>query len=188
MRGVKLLINTEAKHQFIELRANGMSFDKIKKELHISKDTCMKWDRELQEQISSLKAEQLNELYDKYYMTREARIKKLGSALNKIDTALEKTNWEELDPLRLLDMKLKYEVALKEEYIPVSTAKPLGKNFTENDVLNALADLHKRVSAGAITKEQAQTELSVLSNLLRAYETTELRAKLDTLEAIIGAR
>lgn len=182
------MIDTETKHKFIELRARGLSYDKIKEELHISKKTCTNWDKELQEQISSLKAEQLNELYDKYYMTREARITKLGNALDKIDTALSNADLSEVDPVRLLDMKLKYSEALKEEYIPVSTAAPLRKNFTESDVLNTLADLHKRVSAGTVTKEQAQIELSVLSNLLRAYETTELRAKLDTLEAIIGAR
>lgn len=39
---------------------------------------------------------------------------------------------------------------------------------------------------GEATQEQANRESIVLSNLLKAYEQVELKAKLDELETIIG--
>lgn len=46
-------------------------------------------------------------------MTKEARIKKLDNILGKIDGALDKTNFNEISPERLIDYKLKYTQALK---------------------------------------------------------------------------
>lgn len=68
----------EQKAEFIRLRAEGKSYSFIAGCLDISKSTCTSWEREFKSQIAELKAEQLNELYDSYYMTREARIRKLG--------------------------------------------------------------------------------------------------------------
>jgi len=79
----------EQKAEFIRLRAEGRSYSYIADTLHISKSTCTAWERELKNAIAELKQEQLNELYSSYYMTKEARIKKLGDTLDSINTALE---------------------------------------------------------------------------------------------------
>lgn len=180
--------SNETKLKFIELRAAGMSYEKIGKELHISKATCTKLENELAGQISSLKAAQLSELYESYYMTREARIKKLGGTLSRIDEALEAADLSEMPPDKLLDYKLKYEAALKDEYIPLPDAEPLKKNFSEKDVLNSMADLLNRVQNGTTSREQAQSELSVFQNILRAFENVELRKKIEALEVILDGR
>lgn len=182
------MLSNEKKLKFIELRAAGLSYEKIGKELHISKVTCVKLENEFAEQISSLKAEQLTELYDNYFMTREARIKKLGGTLSRIDEALSEADLSEMPPDKLLDYKLKYEEALKDEYIPIANNQPLRKGFTEKDILNSLAELLNRVQNGQTSREQAQSELSVFQNILRAYENVELRTKIDALEAIIDER
>lgn len=52
----------EMKLEFIRLRAEGQSYDKIAEALHISKATCTAWERELKADISRLQQEQLNEL------------------------------------------------------------------------------------------------------------------------------
>lgn len=174
--------------EFIRLRAEGKSYAAIAKELGISKDTCSKWENALKEKISSLKAEKLSELYDSYYMTKEARIKKLGGTLQRIDAALDTADLSEMPPEKLLDMKLKYQGALKEEYVPVNTTTPLKKDFTEHDILEAFGDLLNRVRSGEITQEQANKESTILSNMLRAYEDVELKQKIDALEAIVGGR
>ncbi|WP_236127819.1 helix-turn-helix domain-containing protein [Streptococcus sp. GS001] len=82
----------ETKTEFVRLRASGKSFDYIAKELNISKSTCSSWEKELKDVIAELKREQLNELYDAFYMTKEARIKKLGGILDKIDSTLEQAD------------------------------------------------------------------------------------------------
>jgi hypothetical protein len=44
------------------------------------------------------------------------------------------------------------------------------------------------VRAGEVDTVQANRESMIISNLLKAYEQTELQAKIDALEAIVGGR
>ena len=179
---------TEIKYKFIELRAAGYSYEKISKELHISKSTCSKYDTELAQEIAKLKGEQLSDLYDAYYMTREARIKKLGGTLERINDALDKTDLAELSPDKLLEYKLKYEDALKEECIYTGINHPLKDNFNEKDVLNAMADLLTRIQTGQVSPRQAHSEMQILQGMIRAYEDIEIKAKIDMIDAILNGR
>jgi hypothetical protein len=175
----------ELKQKFIELRADGHSYSTITKELGIAKGTCSKWERELEDEIATLKRESLTALYDSYHMTKEARIKKLGDTLSNIDEALAKADLSEVPADKLLDYKLKYMEALRKEYTPAG--KPLGKDINQHTILTAMGDLLDRVRAGEITPEQATRESTVLANLLKAYDTVEVQAKLKELEAIVGS-
>ena len=177
----------ELKKEYIRLRAEGKSYSVIAEQLHISKSTCTKWEKDLAEQIDELKRAELTELYESYGMTKEARRKKLGDTLEKINEALAKTDFSTVDPAKLLDFKLKYTEALKGEYVGQKKAiEP--ESLEARDIVEALADLLNRTRAGDITTDQAQRESLILSNLLKAYDTTEVKAKLDELEAIVGGR
>ena len=178
----------EQKTEFIRLRAEGNSYSKIAEALHISKSTCTAWERELKDQIVELKQDQLNELYSSYYMTKEARIKRIGDTLNAINEALDSSDLAELRPEKLLDFKLKYTEALKEEYTGGAAAYQFSENIQPQEILTALGDLLNRIRVGAITAEQASRESLVISNLLKAYDAIELKTKLDALEAAIGGR
>lgn len=178
----------EQKTEFIRLRAEGKGYAIIAETLSISKSTCTVWERELKDQIARFKQEQLNELYNSYYMTKEARIKKLGDTLAEINTALEKVDFAAVPPEKLLDFKLKYTDALKEEYIGTSPAYPLSDNIDAKDIVGALGDLLNRVRSGEVSTEQANKEGAVLSHLLKAYDVVEVKSKLEALEAIIGGR
>ncbi len=178
----------ETKAAFIRMRAEGKSYAKIAEALGISKSTCSAWERELAASIAELKQEQLNELYEEYHMTKEARIKKLGDTLGSINEALEAADLSEMAPERLLDFKLKYIDALKGEY--AGTGKPYqfeGKINPEN-IVEALGDLLNRVRNGEVTPEQASRESAVISSLLKAYDIAEIQTKLEALESIIGGR
>lgn len=178
----------EQKDQFVLLRAGGKSYRAIAKELGISKATCSKWEQELQQEIAERKADQLDQLYDSYYMTREARIQKLGDALETIDGALASADLSQLSPDKLLDFKLKYTQALKEEYISTGRAKSLPEEISPAALMDMLKDLLERVRAGEVDTVQANRESMIISNLLKAYEQTELQAKIDALEAIVEGR
>lgn len=175
----------ELKQKFIELRADGHSYSSIQKELGIAKGTCSKWERELADEIATLKRDNLTALYTSYHMTKEARIRKLGDTLSKIDTALAKVDLSEVPADKLLDYKLKYEEALRKEYTPAG--KPLG-DINQHTILTAMGDLLDRVRAGEVTPEQATRESTVLANLLKAYDTVEVKAKLEELGAIIESK
>lgn len=177
----------ELKSEYIRLRAEGKSYTAISEELHISKSTCTKWERDLAENIDALKRAELEELCESYSMTKKARIQRLGDTLEKINAALDKADFTTVDPAKLLDYKLKYIEALKGEYVGTKPAlEP--DNVDAKSITAALADLLNRVRAGDVTTEQAQKESVILTQLLKAYSEIETKAKLDELEAIIKGR
>lgn len=178
----------EQKAQFIQLRAEGKSYSCIADALHISKSTCTAWERELKAQIADLKQEQLNELYNSYYMTKEARIKRLGNTLESIEDALAEADLSQIPAEKLLDFKLKYTEALKGEYMGTAQPFTFKESIEARDIVTALGDLLDRIRAGEVTPEQAQRESGVLANLLKAYETVEVKTKLDAIESIVGNR
>lgn len=178
----------EQKDHFIIMRASGKSYSTISKELRISKSTCTEWEKQLQRQIAEKKAEQLEQLYNSYYMTRQARIKKLGDTLQTIDAALSNIDFSQIAPDKLLDYKLKYTQALKEEYIATDQSKILLKEINPTNLMDILKNLLERVKTGEVDTRQAKRESVVISNLLKAYEQTELKAKIDALETIVGGR
>ena len=178
--------HSELKQEYIRLRAEGKSYSYIADKLHISKSTCSKWETQLEADIAQLKREELNSLYEAYSMKKEARIRKLGDTLDRVEEALDAVDLKEVAPEKLLDFKLKYTEALQKEYTGTEPAFKLGDDMKPEDIVKALGDLLNRVRAGEVTQEQANRESLVLSNLLKAYEQVELKAKLDELEAIIG--
>jgi|GEM_PF-545550 len=178
---------TEKKLKFIELRAKGLSYRQIAQELNISSVSCCEWNEELSEEIARHKAEYLQELYETYYMFREARIKKLGDIFVKLDTELEKRNLSGLSDKEVLDYYLKYMNELKSEYIDLQKNKSLVKTNSQ-DILIEFSNLLNRIRAGDITKDQAVKENYVLANLLKAYEILIVEKKIDSIKSIIGGR
>jgi transcriptional regulator with XRE-family HTH domain len=157
---------TEKKLEFIRLRAEGKSYRAIETEIGVSRSTCSEWERELSADIARLRHESLEELYSAYGMAREARIRRLGDTLQRIDEALEAVDFSQLPPERLLDLKLKYTAALKDEYTPTAYADASG---AAEDTLNAIQDLYRRTASGETTTEQAKTELNILDHMVDGY-------------------
>lgn len=179
----------ETKQEFIKLRAEGLSYRKIQDRIGVSKSTCQKWEQAYKREIAELKADSMSELYNAYGMTKEARIKKLGDTLNRLQTALDGIDLTQVPPEKLLDFYLKYADALKTEYTPAREPIAFNKNNRDTaELIDLIADLLERVRAGELTSEQANRESQVIANLLKAYNTEELQDKIDTLESIIEAR
>ena len=108
---------TETKQKFIELRAQGLSFDKIAKELGKSKQTLIDWSRDLSGEIANLKAIQLEEMYETFYLTKENRLQTLGTMLSKIKEEVDNRNLSEVSTEKLLDLLLKYNSKVAEELV-----------------------------------------------------------------------
>lgn len=107
----------ETKERFIEMRAKGYSFDKIAQELGKAKQTLIDWSKELEEEIANLKALELEALYEKYYLLKEAKIKKYGAILSKITDELESRDFTDVRTGRLLELYLLYFERLSEEVV-----------------------------------------------------------------------
>ncbi len=86
---------------------------------------------------------------------------------------------------KLLDYKLRYTSTLTEEYIPLATEDIIGQKLDTKAILARLDNLYQRVRNGETNKEQASSELVVLTGLMRTYETSELEEKISKLQRAI---
>jgi len=121
----------EIKSQFVELRAKGWSYLKIARKLKVSKNTLASWGAELDGDIASLKAIEMEALHEKYFMNKEARIHLLGEQLKEIKAELKRRGLEDVSTEKLLEMELKLYQALQAEYVET---RPLTEE--EMEILN----------------------------------------------------
>jgi len=132
--------NTGQKERFIEMRAQGYSFDKIAKELGRAKQTLIDWSKELQEEIANLKALELEALYEKYYLLKETRLQTFGEMLQKIKKEVDKRNLSDVPTDKLLDLYLKYNSQAKEEIVEphFKSSGEIDEERTERELLEGL--------------------------------------------------
>jgi len=110
----------ETKQRFIELRASGWSYDKIARELGVSKVTLIQWSKGLEHEIANLKAIELESLLEQYYLSRVKRIELLGEKLRALKNELETRDLKDVSTDRLVTLFLKlYELAKAEAVEPV---------------------------------------------------------------------
>lgn len=108
----------DEKKRFIELRASGLSYDKISKELKISKPTLIGWGRECEKDIANLQFLEMDSLIEECKITRYNRIKKmaliLGKALDELEnrTFKKASTKELLSLIHSLDEKIKSETSV----------------------------------------------------------------------------
>ncbi len=107
----------ELKAQFIELRAKGLSYAKIARRLKLSRNTLASWSQDLEAEIASLKAMELESLQEQYFLLKEGRIKLLGETLKALQQELKERDLASVSTDKLLDMWLKVFQELKEEAI-----------------------------------------------------------------------
>jgi predicted ArsR family transcriptional regulator len=99
--------NTKQTAQFIQLRAGGRSFDVIAKELQVSKQTAINWSKELEEEIATRRAVELEALYEEYKLTKEGRLQRIGSLLNRLQAEVERRDLSEVPTEKLIALFLK---------------------------------------------------------------------------------
>ncbi len=171
--------------RFIELRAKDVSYKAIAAELGVSKGTLTSWDKLLRSEIAKHKAERLGELYEEYGMLKQARIKRYGEIVKRIDAEIDKRDLADLPLDKLLEQKLKFSQVLTSEYTPTRGDKT-SQELNSDRILQDIQELLYKVQNGELDKDQAQQELMILGGMLRTYETTVLEAKIDKLQRVMG--
>lgn len=117
LEGLQTAGKTELQQEMIELRAKGWSIRKIADQLQVGKSTVVNWLAELEEEIATRKAIELDALYETAYMNKEARITLLAGQLEAIQQEITKRGLEDVPTDRLLRLQLEYLQALEEERI-----------------------------------------------------------------------
>lgn len=109
----------ETKEKFIQLRAEGRSFDSIANELSTSKTTLIKWSREFDREINNAQYFASQSLIEQYKITKRERIKYITKELEKIYNALGQKDYNELSVKDLIFLKEKFEDDLKKELVNI---------------------------------------------------------------------
>lgn len=141
----------------------------------------------------NIQAATLTDLYQKYGITKENRINALGKTLNKIDAAPENIDIDTLAqvaPDKLLDLKLKYTQALKDECAGMRQPTPQDPKLDKigADMVVELQDIYKQVRDGTMStpafKNVAPAALNVLKGLaiLKDCQHTDPESTQDAEE------
>ncbi len=75
--------------RFLILRADGLSFDKIAKELKVSKPTLIQWSRLFQDDIRDLQFQDMRELKERYKHDKQSQYETLLKQLEKFNSAID---------------------------------------------------------------------------------------------------
>jgi orotate phosphoribosyltransferase-like protein len=99
--------DNSVKDQFIELRAQGMSFASIAKSLDVSKTTLVGWSKDLNVEISNMRQMHLEAMREKHRMGIERRMVLFSKQLDSVETELGKRTLENIPTERLVNMAVK---------------------------------------------------------------------------------
>ena len=78
----------EKQKQFIILRADGMSYDKIAKELNTAKGTLIQWSKLFEDEIKEIQFHAYAELKEAYKWNIKSKYETLLKQLQKVDDAI----------------------------------------------------------------------------------------------------
>jgi len=126
----------KVKEKFIQLRAEGLSFDRIAQELETSKPTLMKWAKEFENEISELMFIEFESLFERFKMLRIERVRCYGEQLELIREALKEKDLKDVSATKLLDMALMLEDRIQGEMRDISHASVETKNSLEGLMIN----------------------------------------------------
>jgi len=112
------------KNEFVELRAQGLSYNQIAKRLHVSKQTLINWGKQLNQEIEELRALELEVLREKYYIVKQRRIELFGEEILKFKNELSQRNLKKVQTHRLYDLLIKvYTLLEREEKMDIDVEK-----------------------------------------------------------------
>jgi hypothetical protein len=118
------------KYEFVSLRAEGMSYEKISKKLNIPIRNLFRWGKNMSEEISELKSANLEAILDSHNASTPERIRNLAKVVENIDKKLLKEDFVYADRFALIKWKLKihdellkYEAHLNKSNSPIEKKK-----------------------------------------------------------------
>jgi len=121
----------KTKNEFVELRAKGLSFDKISKQLNVAKPTLIGWSRELSLEVANAKSLELDLLQEKYALSAQNRLELHGQMLEKLKTEIGKRDITDLGTDKLYAMTLQVSAAVAKDCPPIQFQKAETKTVLE---------------------------------------------------------
>ena len=124
--------------RFIELRARDWSFDRLVRELNVSKPTLLNWSRLFQSEIQNARAIHQEALREKHLPSPEARLQALGKHIELVEAELGKRDLSSLPTWRLVSLAaaLRREAARSAGQPQFSIPESLLPDFERNTNLH----------------------------------------------------
>jgi len=132
-----------AKHnQFIALRAEGVSFDKIAKKLKVGKQTLIQWSKYYEDDIKALQFEAFIQIKEAYKHSQKARYETLLKQLQKFDEAILSADLRNTSIKDLFTIKanLEYQIEKMEKTLKADT------NITQTDAYGFKEKLYLKLN------------------------------------------
>lgn len=114
-----MAITQKTKQQFIELRAEGMSYDKIAKKLKVSKTTLIAWSREYEVDIANLQTIALEALQECYKVGQQHRLELWSEQLEMVRKELKTRGLGDIPTPKLIELLDTLSQKLKDEAVSV---------------------------------------------------------------------
>lgn len=123
------------KEQFVELRAQGVSFAVIAERLGVAKSTLIAWSKEAENDIGNLRQIYTEALREKYRMGAERRVELFAKQLDAVEGELAKRDMSTVPTERLFDMLVKLGREIGVHNAPLQfKQKKLGADFDFADL------------------------------------------------------
>ena len=124
------------KDEFVELRAQGMSFTAIAERLGVAKSTLIEWSKERENDISNLRQIYAEALREKYRMGAERRVELFAKQLDAVEGELAKRDMSTVPTERLFDILVKLGREIGVQNAPITfKQKKLGSGFEFADLV-----------------------------------------------------
>ena len=96
---------TKTQREFILLRADGISFDKIAIQLKVSKASLIQWSKLFEDEIKEIQFEAFIKIKELYTFSTQSRYKKLLEQLTIIDNGIESADLSKVSIKDLFTIK-----------------------------------------------------------------------------------
>ena len=114
-----MAITQKTKQQFIELRAEGMSYDKIAKKLKVSKTTLVAWAREHEVDIANLQTIASEAIQERYKVGQQHRLELWSEQLEMVRNELKTRGLGDIPTPKLIELLETLSQKLKDEAVLV---------------------------------------------------------------------
>ena len=101
------MIEQSVKEQFVEMRAQGVSFASIASRLNVSKGTLVAWSKDMKDELGNMRQIQLEAMREKYRMGSERRMELFAKQLEAVEGELATRPLNTVPTEKLFDMLVK---------------------------------------------------------------------------------
>lgn len=114
-----MTVDKEKVEQFIVLRGKGLSFDRIAKELEVSKPTLLKWQSQYRRELKESEFYEYQNLVEQMGIMRRDRFemysKLLSSVKGELEKRIENSSLERVPTDKLVELSMKLEERLSKD-------------------------------------------------------------------------